>query len=1093
MSKAGREKGTQPSGVAMLSTAATAAAPLGADAWVDEETLLRFFDVSYFSGRLTSAVRLSWFDSAKHENSAVTGTDRLGFRYCNAVAVPSWWSGPGWQLAVGVRPRLDTYGKTVVDVRLPVALRDARLTQTTKAALMHAMEHASLFLEHGDADFSHGPLFKVLEQRLEERAALGEPFRPLLGHATDTSGWSVNARAADAAVRAVVQARSLLSPAHFLLLRLITLVAGAELWLPSLSLYVIAYEACLRGALPAQAFLPEAVRVSPSLQLRMLVSQELRAALEDLVDARFVRVLRYPPKGTTWLCTAVAVAPDGLLHAHATAHLLDSRAVAAMDVFCACAGLLSTQRPGLRVQLAGRRFRIRWPDGTRILLSSVTDMPTLDEGITTDVRYLRSTNAAAVQPLGGHTHVTMFVCEWLPLGAAALDSVADRVGARVGWMQHAMQRISPSGVPPTACHVASYQRGQLLAAELDRRVELDNRAPGGRIRLGCELSAHGDSVCGALLANTGPDAPELGLHTVAAAVAVHQEAHAAVDACMPAHVADLVSALHGGSTGDRPSVRVLLVRAPLQVVAKVGDQEPALLATLCPLIGDIIDEAELQPFGRCLVGRHGLLVAGPGVEDLKPAVAAAAAARARLLAMEALCGSMQRCLDDARNLSVVAGGPTPPHVGLSTLASHAATLALVLHKLSGAATQASLDAGVRDALPPGGGGASDATRRLLAVCQTAAVERTLAARARDCARVVASTRASIAYQRDRVEALHAQERLRRAAGKAALLQSWAAALRRACRLRRHVHIIVGALCGLLAFSVLDRLAGGWSALAYAPTSTPWMLALLRTGGAGTPFGAPPWTAVTLCIAVACAGVTLGALHAALRLTEGSTSVLARLGGRRMVVWRLQALLRRDPRAWRTRHARWSRLVRRRGWAQDQLVWRWAGGVAELRAHPRAGQAVSIRADAHGRTPWHPAARPVVALQSLLAVLHKASAWADDTDARRLASMGTVPWGWPSRGLPLSSLQGALEVRVRVDGERGPWQDVALSVFTLAALRAAIAAKLAVHPQQVVHMALLSSPAPARPLEDDSSVVSLRPGSCVVVRPFRSPPGTSAAH
>ena len=1059
-----------------MQSSGSAPAPSLGDAWVDEETLLRFFDVSYFGGRLTAAVRLSWYDSSKQLESAVTGAaDRLGFRYCDAVAVPSWWTGPGWQLAVGVRPRVDAFGQATIDVRLPVALRDARLTQTTKQALLHALQHASLYLEQGDACFSHGPPFRALAQRLDERAHLPDPFNPLLGHANDTSGWSENARAADAAVRAVVQARALLTPAHFLVLRLITLVAGTKCWLPSLSLDVIAYEACLRGALPAQAFLPEAVRVSPTLRLRMLVSQELHAAVEDLVDAQFVRVLRYPPKGATWLCTAVAVAPDGLLHAHAAAHLLDSRAVAAMDVFCAAGSRPSPQQPGLRVQLAGRRFSIRWPNGSHILSSSVTDIPPPDAGIATDARFLTITAASAAQHVGSQAHVALFVCEWLPLGAAALDSVADRVGARVGWTQHVMQRISPSGAPPTACYVASYLPGRLLAVELDRHV-VDHRAPGGRIRIGCELAAHGDSVCGALVASTGPDEPELGLHAVAAAVAVHQEAHAAVDACMPAHLYDLIRALHGGSAGDRPSVRVLLVHAPLYLVTPVGDQEPALLAALCPLIGDIVNEADVLPFGRCLVGRHGLLLAGPAVEELQPALAAVAAARARLLAMEALCGSMQRCQDDARHLSVVSGGATSPHVALSSLSSHAAQLALVLHKLSSAATQGSMLVG--GALPQGGV-AADATRRLLALCQTAAVERTLAVRALDCARIVAATRSSIEHQRHRVEALHEQERMRRAAGKAALLRAWAAMLRRACRLRHHVHTIVGALCGLLAFSILDRLTGGWSSLDYAATSTGWMLALLRTGGAGTPLGAPPWTALTLCVAAACASVMLAALHAVLQVTEGSTTVMARLGGRRMVVWRLQALLRSDVRAGRTRHARWSRFVRRRGWAQDQLVWRTTAGVAELRAHPRAGQATSLRVEAPNRTPWQPAARPVAALQSLLAVLHKAHVWADDTDARRLASMGTVPWGWPVRGLPLSSLQGALEVRVRVDGEKGPWQDVALAVATLAALRAAVAAKLAVHPQQVVRMALLAPPAPPRLLEDDSSVVSLRPSSCVV--------------
>jgi hypothetical protein len=1064
--------------------------PSDNDAWVDEETLLRFFDVSYFGGRLQPAVRLSWYDSAKEApsiESAVTGAaDRLGFRYC-IVAVPSWWSCPGWQLAVGVRARVGAFGTATIDVRLPVALRDARLTQTTKLALLHALEHASLYLELGDCCFSHGPPFLALARRLDERARLGDPFNPLLGHANDTSGWSVNARAADAAVRAVQQARALLTPAHFLVLRLITLVAGTECWLPSLSLDVIAYEACLRGALPSQAFLPEAVRVSPTLRLRMLVSQELHAAVEDLVDAQFVRVLRYPPMGTTWLCTAVAVAPDGLLHAHTAAHLLDSRALAAMNVFCAGGGSIpSLQRHGLRVQLAGRRFRIRWPNGSRILSSSVTDIPSPDAGFTTEARFLASSDAAAAQPVGSQAHVTLFVCEWLPLGAAALDSVADRVGARVGWTQHVMQRISPSGTPPTACYVASYVPGRLLSAELDRHV-VDHRAPGGRIRIGLELAAQGDCVCGALVASTGPDEPELGLHSVTAAVAVHQEGQAAVDACMPAHLADLIRALHGGSAGDRPSVRALLVHAPLHLVAHVGDQEPALLATLCPLIGDIIDEADVLPFGRCLVGRHGLLLAGPSVQELQPALRAIAATRARLLAMEALCGSMQRCQDDARHLSVVSGGAPPLHGALSSLSSHAAQLELVLHKLSSAATHGPLTLGT--ALPEGGA-AGDATRRLLAVSQTAAVERALAARALDCARVAAATRSSIAHQRHRVEALHAQERMRRAAGKAALLRSWAAMLRRACRLRHHVHGIVGALCGLLAFSILDRLAGGWSSLVEQPTSTHWMLALLRTGGAGTSLGAPPWTALTLCVAAACAGMMLAVLHAVLYLTEGSTTVSARLGGRRMVVWRLQALLQSDERAGCTLHSRWSRLVRRRGWAQDQLVWRNAASVAELRAHPRAGQATSLRIEAPSRTPWQPAARPVAALQSLLAALHNAHVWADDTDARRLSSMGTVPWGWPSRGMPLSSLKGALELRVRVDGGKGAWQDVslsgawqdvALSVATLAALRAAVAAKLAIHSQQVVHMALLAPPAPPRLLEDDSSVASLRPGSCVIVR------------
>ena len=1043
---------------------------------VDVDTLLRFYDTSYFDGKLADRVKLSWVQTAVDQSAR----DTDGYIYCShAAVVPPWWTGPSWQLAIGFK-QLWVAGAVKVSLRLPVVLRSAKLTDATKSALLHALEHVYLLLSSGDADIAHSARFQRLDLRLE-RAAVLDPFRPPLGYASDTKGLSETARAVDAALRAVQQARANLTASHYALLRLLACICGCNSWLPTLAVDVIAFEACLCGALPLWRFAPETVALS-GRALRMHVSHALRDALDDLVEAQFTRKLRYLPRGSSYaLTTAVCVSSDGVISLHnveAQAMLLDHRLLTCMDSFCygrAGVHIADTSRPSLKVELSRGTFRIRWSDDS-VLLSSVTHMPFPSINISSEPRVLNARQSSVdVQSSHAGPRCAVFVCEWLPLGTAALDATAQRLDARYGRRQHAMQRISPYEASPTSCSVLSYSPGHHLVLNLERHI-MDRGVAHGILQLGCRLSAHGDVEYGAELGSLGDVSQQQHVSDAllaAAATTLHDEGQTALDACLTHDTARMTRALHGSSDwpGGRPAYRVFLVSA--------GASNSPPLDALASLLGDVLDEVDVLNGARCIVGRLGMLVFGSSVDELQPALAIIGAARARMLAIDTVYSSMVRCLDDVQKLKLVATSSAPVtlmRVGLSHLSSRAADLNVALQMLVSAASRAQL-------VPSTLAGAEDAAgKQLLNICRTAAMERALLSRTLDCTRMISIIITAIRVKRQQVDALNYRQLARGNEHLASHMRSWSSQMRRSLRLLNNVSSIVFAVCGLLSCALMDRFAGGSAELS---RNTDWLRALLLTAGAQSSAGAPPWTAISLCVAAACAALTLMPLHFARHFSLGSVSIVARLGGRHVAVWRLQAMLRSDAGTESTKHARWSRRVSRRGDVRDSLRWRCNSGVAELLIHPRAGQASTISIEKRGIRPGR-RVLPLPMLEAFESAMAARGVWASKEDSKRLSSIGTVPWGWPARGMPLANLQGALIIQAcpHVDGLRimlaQPVRQVALHVLTFVALRSAVAAKFAVEPEQVVHLTSYAARGTALELEDDAAVMLLHPGSLVVV-------------
>ena len=1066
-----------------MASEATSAAP-DESGWVDVETLVRFYDATYFGGVLADAVSVSWHAVSP---SALSARAQDGFTYCRAVSLPLW-TGPSWELSVGVA--CSRRGSApFVRIRLPVALRVARLGDAVKVSLLHALVHAYLFVtsssgQRAAGSQAHGEAFQQELARLDERARV-DPFRPAVGYSADTSGWSANALAADDQLRALHAARDALRPEHFALLRLVA-ACSRDGWLPELGLQVLVFEAVHCGALPALfKHSPAPVSLPGGEQrLVLLQSQEARNAVADLLEARLLQLLRYSPRGAGGaLATAYAPSPDGLAALRTHTALLSPHMVTAVDALAA--GPRAHEPTGgdqthVRVHYAGGAFSLRWPGGTA-MQSPVTHVQPLERLVTRPnlparlmaVEAQRHPSEAERETQPGHGRLRasdsrVVFAEWLPLGAASLESLCIHAGAAPCACGAAM-RLTPS----VSCRQPRCSEGALT-------VELLS----GALHLGAHFSASGDSL---FCAETTMDTEEQDTLTHVLA-AMHAATQQASNALLPEHCARLVCALHGpDSCAPRPTFTLLLARTLHPELSSPGDYldgGPAE-AELCRLLGEVSEALDLAPLGVfCVLGARGVLAAGPGVTAIEPTLRAYAAARARQAALDTLNRAACRCR--ARVCSATAlltdsqVQPGALSAALEAQRRVATDLEEVLRLIS-APHALALAAEDEDEE------ARRASARLLHSTQMVALERSLAARYSDCAATLRMVTLLAAAAQDTLEQARTRDRMRAAVTTLARLRAGAALLRHALAARAALASLTALLCGALAFSALDRLTGAWRA-----PNVPWLRRLLRPSGSGSGWAVVPWTPLTVAAAAAFAALLLLAVRLLPLRHASRLHARAQLGARPLVLWRLEAHLRRTgtgrgAATLRSRSAATAAHGSAGGRVRDVMRWH-AGGahglrglrpVATLAVDVRSGRALRASLDVHApslgsRAP--PSMRPAALLASLAAELEAACVWARAADTRRLSSAGTVPWGWPPPGASPDSLRGTLTLRVRRPADAS-WRQLSVGALTLNALRTAVAAKLSVLPSQVTSLALLQQAqgATSEALEDDASVVALRPG------------------
>lgn len=621
------------------------------ESWVDVNSLFSYYNEVYFGRKLGGGrVTLGWIDRE---------SDDLDFRYCQCHKVPSWWHGPQRVLAAGVcceNERLP--GGLMVrraHIRLPVALRNFRLTQETKESLLHSMIHVYLYLERlllpDEPFYAHTRSFQRIMERINTDTLTVDLYRPKGGYKILYCDRNKEQDAA-AARQALVDG---FSEDHFKMLFIISKYShqadranDTETWIRKLPLLVLVYEGIVEGLFDYD-YAPTSVFIGGK-RVYLNITQEGRDHIDDLAEAGMVRSLRLATSDHQPV-TALQITPEGLTILR---NMPSDVKTEVMNFITAPDGqsLLSVALRGDLFYLSG---------GGYLVESSVTDVedvsyvcsPYLPRFYLDQKKPMSSNAHRALESASGESNlkdeldeaimlsrVVVLVGEYLPFGSNQMVELNDKLGTRdpIKGGSFAPQVDEESAktnleVPPGLTEVIINSHNMSHFVNLEAEVFFPEDEGIVQVeQIGIRYSVSGSTLYG-LMVEAVQDRVMNGIsldNIARMMVDVAVDSSKITDSIINEHQRHLLDVVFGGHPTNRDKCVVFMAEdiIPHMAASKYRDGD-RFENEIKQVIGDVQRTYDLTDVDVVIFGTTGVLFAGPEAFRHEPILTAYMSLRGR--------------------------------------------------------------------------------------------------------------------------------------------------------------------------------------------------------------------------------------------------------------------------------------------------------------------------------------------------------------------------------------------------------------------------------------------------------------------------------